>query len=445
MRISFKSAPALQGILYHAGAHNLAWLVGDRAVRLLTTLAVGSWVARHLGEHQYGTFAYAVACVAVVAAASALGMDALVVRDVIKSPTNASRLIGTATVFRMAATVAAGLPMLGLVYVLRPDEPLVLGLVAMLGVGVFFQSLETAELWFQARIQMRLLVLPRLALFFIVNAIKVWLVVSNGSLVAFVALSTVELAVGGILTFALVQWGSNGPGKLQFDWAEGWRLLRECWSLALSGLVVIVYMKVGQLLISGLLDDAALGVYSAAIRVSETANFLPVILASSLLPSLLRARDAGPEVYRVARMRFFRLNALLAFAICVPLTVLSPLITRVLYGTQFSGSAAVLAVHSWSLVFVFMGVARGQHLLNERQMLWSLLSTIWGLAANVVFSLLLIPRYGPKGAAYAVLLAYAIAAVGSPFLFTATRQLGRELVVAILTPWKAFTSPARGV
>jgi O-antigen/teichoic acid export membrane protein len=345
----------------------------------------------------------------------------------------------------MAATVAAGLPMLGLVYVLRPDEPLVLGLVAMLGVGVFFQSLETAELWFQARIQMRLLVLPRLALFFIVNAIKVWLVVSNGSLVAFVALSTVELAVGGILTFALVQWGSNGPGKLQFDWAEGWRLLRECWSLALSGLVVIVYMKVGQLLISVLLDDAALGVYSAAIRVSETANFLPVILASSLLPSLLRARDAGPEVYRVARMRFFRLNALLAFAICVPLTVLSPLITRVLYGTQFSGSAAVLAVHSWSLVFVFMGVARGQHLLNERQMLWSLLSTIWGLAANVVFSLLLIPRYGPKGAAYAVLLAYAIAAVGSPFLFTATRQLGRELVVAILTPWKAFTSPARGV
>jgi PST family polysaccharide transporter len=445
MRFSFKSAPALQGIFRHAGAHNLAWLVGDRAVRLLTTLAVGSWVARHLGEQQYGTFAYALACVAVVAAASALGMDALVVRDIIKSPTNASRLIGTATGFRMAATIAAGLPMLGLVYLLRPGEPLVVGLVAMLGVGIFFQSLETAELWFQAKIQMRLLVLPRLALFFIVNAVKVCLVLNDGSLLVFVALSAVELAAGGLLTFALVQRGSNGMVKFQVDWTEGWRLLRECWSLALSGLVVIVYMKVGQLLISGLLDDAALGVYSAGIRVSETANFLPVILASSLLPSLLRARDAGPEVYRVARMRFFRLNALIAFAICVPLTVLSPLITGVLYGTQFLGSASVLAVHSWSLVFVFMGVARGQHLLNERQQFWSLLTTILGLVANVAFSVMLIPRYGPVGAAYAVLLAYAIAAVGSPFLFTATRQLGRELVLAILTPWRAFQSPARGV
>jgi PST family polysaccharide transporter len=445
MRLSFKSVPALQGILYHAGAHNLAWLVGDRAVRLLTTLAIGSWVARHLGEQQYGMFAYAVACVAVVAAASALGMDALVVRDIIKSPANASKLIGTATLFRMAATITAGLPMLGLVYLLRPEEPLVVGLVAMLGVGIFFQSLETAELWFQAKIQMRLLVLPRLVLFFIVNAIKVWLVLSNRSLVAFVALSTVELAAGGVLTFALVRRGSNGLVKMQFDWSEGWRLLRECWSLAVSGLVVITYMKVGQLLISGLLDDAALGVYSAAIRVSETANFLPVILASSLLPSLLRARDAGPEVYRVARLRFFRLNALLAFAICVPLTVLAPLITRVLYGAQFLGSASVLAVHSWSLVFVFMGVARGQHLLNERQPVWSLISTTLGLVANVAFSLILIPRYGPIGAAYAVLLAYGIAAVGTPFLFTATRQLGRELVLAILTPWRAFTSAARSV
>lgn len=443
MRLSLNQSPAWQGILYHAGTHNLAWLAGDRALRLLTSLTVGSWVARYLGEGQFGTLAYAVACISVVAAASGLGMDALVVRDVIKSPADAPRLIGTAITFRMAAALLSGLAMLGIVYWLRPDEPLILGLVAILGIGTVFQSLETAELWFQARIQMRLLVLPRLLLFFLVNALKVWIVLRNGSLVAFVVLSGIELTAGGALTFALVRWGRRGIGRLQLDVARGWSLLRECWSLALSGLVVILYMKIGQLLLSGLLDDAALGVYSAAIRVSETLNFLPVILASSLLPSLLRARDAGPDIYKATRMRFFRLNALLAFAICVPLTVLSPWIIRILYGTQFAGSASVLAVHAWSLLFVFMGVARGQHLLNERQLYWSLLSTIWGLGANVGFSLLLIPRYGPLGAAYAVLLAYSIAAVGSPFLFRATRSLGRELVLALLTPWRALTNPVR--
>src|SRR5262249_30002825 len=151
------------------------------------------------------------------------------------------------------------------VYLLRPGEPLVLGLVAMLAFGTVWQGLETAELWFQANIQMRLLVVPRLGLFFAVNAIKVWIVLNNGSLGAFVILSSVELAVGGLLTFALIRWGRSGLGRLHFDLSRGWRLVQECWSLALSGLVVILYMKVGQLLIAGLLDDAALGVYSAAI------------------------------------------------------------------------------------------------------------------------------------------------------------------------------------
>ena len=128
-----------------------------------------------------------------------------------------------------------------------------LGLVAILGIGTLFQSLETAELWFQARIQMRQLVLPRLLLFFLVNALKVWIVLRNGSLVAFVVLSGMELAAGGALTFALVRWGRLGLGRLHLDVGRGWSLLRECWSLAVSGLVVILYMKIGQLLLSGLL------------------------------------------------------------------------------------------------------------------------------------------------------------------------------------------------
>ena len=104
---STKPTPARQGIFYHAGTHNFAWLTGDKGIRLITTLIVGSWVARYLGQEQFGTLAYVAACIAVVSAASGLGMDALIVRDVIKQPADAQRLLGTAIVFRMLACLGS--------------------------------------------------------------------------------------------------------------------------------------------------------------------------------------------------------------------------------------------------------------------------------------------------------------------------------------------------
>src|SRR5450759_3998207 len=84
----------------HGGAHNFAWLVADRGLRLVVSLVIGSWVIRYLGATQFGLFAYASAWIAIVGGISSLGMDALVVRDIIKRPEQAGMLIGTTIGFR---------------------------------------------------------------------------------------------------------------------------------------------------------------------------------------------------------------------------------------------------------------------------------------------------------------------------------------------------------
>jgi polysaccharide transporter, PST family len=422
----------------HGGAHNFAWLVADRGLRLVVSLVIGSWVIRYLGATQFGLFAYASAWIAIVGGISSLGMDALVVRDIIKRPEQAGMLIGTTIGFRLLTSLFGSLVVLGFVCIFRPDQPLVWGLVALLGVGAVFQTLESGELWYQSRIQMWRLVLPRLALFFVINGLKVILILHGAGLVAFVGVSAVEWMASGLLTFVFVRWEKTGLGRLTFNLEKGRLLLGECWPLALSGLMVILYMKISQLMLAGMLNNAALGVYSAAIRIPEAANFFPIVLASSLLPSLLRHRDQGPVVDRAARLRFYRLNVLIAIALCLPLSIGSPWIVRLLYGHKFQEAVPIMAVYAWTLLFVFLGVARAQCLLNERRTKCFIFFTVCGLLVNVGLNLLMIPRFGPLGAAWASVLAYAVAALGSSFFLSETRQIGQEQLFAIVTPWRAL-------
>ena len=184
------------------------------------------------------------------------------------------------------------------------------------------------------------------------------------------------------------------------------------------------------------MGDAALGVYAAAIRVPEAATFLPMVLASSLLPSLLRSRAEGPKAYDFALQRFFRINTLISLSICLPVSLAAPWIIRFLYGTTFSEAGPILAVYVWSLPFLFLGVARGQHLLNELLTHLPLWFSGFGLTVNLLACFLLIPRLGPMGAAIATVLSQFVSAFLSSFLHPKTRSVGRQQWLAIVTPWK---------
>jgi PST family polysaccharide transporter len=417
-------------------AHNFGWLVADRGVRLMVGVVVGSWVARYLGKQDFGLLSYSLALVAIFGALIPLGMDALVVREIIQHPRTGGRWIGTVVGFRAAAAATATLLGISMILVLRPGEQRAWIMVGLLSVGMLFQALESGELWFQAHTKMRQLVVPRLVLFLLMNCLKVAAVLNGAGVIWFSGLTAVEQTLSGGITWMIVRNSLGRENRLLFEAKLGWRVLRHSWPLALSALTAILYMKLSQLVLGGLMGDATLGIYAAAIRIPEAATFLPMVLASSLLPSLLRSRAESPQAYRAARLRFFRINALMALAICLPVSLAAPWIIRVLFGPSYSEAGPILAVYVWSLLFIFLGVARGQHLLNELYTQLPLWFGGLGLLVNLVACLLLIPRYGAMGAAVGTVLSQFVAAFLSSFIHPKTRSLGREQWLAMMTPWR---------
>jgi PST family polysaccharide transporter len=97
-----------------------------------------------------------------------------------------------------------------------------------------------------------------------------------------------------------------------------------------------------------------------------------------------------------------------------------------------------MMIYVWSLLFIFLGVARTQYLLNERFTRLSLLFSSLGLVINLTFNFLLIPWFGIIGAALATVISQAGSAFLASFFVPATRRLARLQAIALFTPWKIF-------
>jgi len=241
-----------------------------------------------------------------------------------------------------------------------------------------------------------------------------------------------------LLTYVFVRRGLGPEKPLRCDFARGLHLLRDSWPLAISGLVIIVYMKIGMIIIGSLLGNAALGIYAAAIRVPESGNFIPMVLAASLLPGLLKNRERGAKAYNAALLRNFRIFSLIAYAVCLPLSFGARWIIHLLFHNAYAAAAPVMMVYVWSLVFIFLGVARGAYLMNERLTRLALLFSLVGLVVNILCNFLFIPRFGVMGAAIATVASQLGSAFLVSFLVPATRQIACLQGLALLSPWLAF-------
>jgi len=404
---------------------NTGWLFADRILRLGIGLVVGVWIARYLGRDQYGLFNFAGAFVALFSIFATLGLDGIVVRELVWDPARKEEILGTAFVLKLAGSGFTLVTAVAAILILRPAEPLVHRMVAIIAAGTIFQSLDTIDFWFQSRVESRFSVYARTSAFLIVSALKVYLILNNAPLIAFAWVGLIELMIGSAglaLAFRI-----NGQRLLAWTVSSERirQTLKECWPLALSGVAVMLYMKIDQVMLAQMLDYKAVGVYSAAIRISEVCYFIPISIVASVTPTLIEAKKISPEIYRYRLANLFRLMSAIALGIAIPMTFASGVVTRTLYGSQYEGAAPILAIHIWAALFVFLGVAQGPWNINEGLTKLALIRTVIGAASNILLNILLIPRYGPIGAAIATTVSYALAGVVLNVISRSTHEILR--------------------
>jgi len=422
-----------------SAAHNFGWLVGEKAVRFAFGVGVGIWLARHLGPVRLGTLGYCTALVTLFGFAPSLGLDAVVKRDLLQMPDRTSELLVSSFVLRICAGMASYGILLILAFGgwgLTEEEARLLIIFSLM---LFQPGLLVPDLWLQVQLRAKLSVIVQLLVLAIGSALRVWLILDDASLAAFAWVAVVEMMLCGVGIFTVSRWSGLSVSRSAARFVTMKRLLAEAWPLMFASFAIGVYMKIDEVMLRQLAGPAVVGIYSAAVKLSEIWYFLPVALGASVLPALLRARASDEAVYAHRQQQYYDISAAAAYILSVPIALVAPKLINLTYGLDYAAAGPILAVHIWSSVFVFIGVARGQWLVNEGLQKFYLAATLAGAGANVMLNLVLIPRLGGLGAAWATVLSYAFAAWIASYLHPAVRATARMQTLALLIPFRGWS------
>jgi PST family polysaccharide transporter len=403
---------------------NIHWLLLQTAFDVLVGITVGIWVARHLGPERYGTFSYAVALAALIAPFATLGLGAIVVRNLVRDEAAALVTLGTATFLRAIGGVALIALTLATVISIRPGDRQMWLFCAIAAAGQAIKNLGAVELWFQAKVQAKYLTLARVGTAILTSTINVASILAGGSLLVFVLAHGIQLALP---TLALLVLYTLTTGVRPSAWSVrrdvARELLSDSWPLIFAALMSMIYMKIDQIMLGEMVGDEAVGIYAAAVRLSEAFYLLPSLVVVSVFPSLVKAREISRQLYLERFQRLYDAFVWLAIVWGAVMQLCSALLVDLLYGAAFAEAAPVLAAHVWSGVFWYSGSAGHRYLIAENQTRVTLAMTTLGALTNVALNAVLIPRLGALGAAYATLLSFAVSHWLAAALFAPSRVM----------------------
>ncbi len=434
-----ENSPGLLKIL-----NNIGWLFLDKVLRMGVGLFVSVWVARYLGPEEFGHLNYAIAFVGLFAALAVLGLDGIVVRNIVRNPDQTSETLGTSFVLRLVSGLAAVVLAILIIFLLRPDDDYTRFLVSILSVTLIFKSTEVVKYWFESQVQSRYIVWVENGVFLTFAVAKVALILSNASLTAFVWITLFEailVAIGFMVVFSktgesLAKW------KFKFEIAKS--LLRDGWPLVLSSMAIMIYMRIDQVMLGEMLGQEAVGIYSAAARLSEIWYFIPMSIVSSVFPAILQTKKVNQTLYLERMQRLYNFLTFISVMTAIFCTLLADQIVLLLYGVEFAGAGTVLSIQIWAGVFVSMGVARGKWLLAENLQHVGYWYIGLAMIVNIVGNYILIPLYGTTGAAVATVISQVTASIIAPALFKSTR-ISSWMLVKSLNPlvWMLLINDVR--
>jgi O-antigen/teichoic acid export membrane protein len=384
---------------------NINWLVLERVLRNLLALFVVAWVARYLGPEQFGLMNYALSFVALFSALSIMGLNGITVRNIVSNPENKEEYLGTTLLLKFFGSLSMLIISVIGIALIEPDNTSVQLFVLIVALGYIFKSFDTIDLWFQSQVQSKYSVFSRSIAFVIISILKIGLVITQAPLVAFVLMYALDNLLAALLliylyhkkvTFSFFEW------QVKYDVMKS--LLKDSWPLILSGIAVMLYMKIDQVMIGNMLGDSQLGIYSAAVKLSEAWYFIPMIVSGSVFPAILNTRKKSRELYLERLQMLYDSFTLFSIIVAFITTFIAPFVVHIIYGVEYIEAAAVLSIHIWAGVFVFLGVASSKYLVAENLTKISFYRTSIGAITNLILNFLLIPEYGILGAAIATLI-----------------------------------------
>ncbi|MBD3842303.1 MAG: flippase, partial [Campylobacterales bacterium] len=215
------------------------------------------------------------------------------------------------------------------------------------------------------------------------------------------AFDALSLAVSYFIAYQL---RINPAFYKDFDLSIAKQLLNDSWPLIFSAVFAMIYLRIDQVMIKEMLGVEEVGIYAAAVKLSEAFYFIPTLLTASLFPAILNAKNKCKTLYITRLQNLYSLLIWLSITAAFIMTFVGQTIVNVLFGEAYYAAGEILIVHIWASIFISISAGFGRYLMAENLTIINMYRVVFGALINIFLNYVLIPIYGGLGAAYATLI-----------------------------------------
>ncbi len=379
-------------------------------------------LARTLGQNRFGLFSYALVFVGIFAIIADFGMQTILVREIARPRWKPAELLGNAVIIKIILSFLAIIITIIVAWLAGyPQELFVIIIILALSIPVtykFYTLRAIFEAHFNASLKMTVPILCQLLDSLLLVGITYKLAQSGAGLEKMVIGYVLSNLPGLVLTIYAA--ARRVPFRFAINKELSWFLLRESFPLWIYTILVTISGSVDVLFLRELRGESAVGLYSAALRLTSPLLFIPQGIVVSLFPLLSRYHEQSDEKLTIAFHLGMKAILLLALTLAIATTFLGSEVIKLLYSDEFSGSAKPLIILMWSQAFFFLSffVTNTLTSVNQQQIPYYAAAAM--LLTNVIASWILIQAFGVQGAAIAKLVSII---VGAAVLFFAISRI----------------------
>lgn len=385
---------------------NSLWIIAEKGLRFLLGILVIGLVARHLGTELFGQLNFALAVLAVSVVVASIGMNRIVTRDVVGATASVlerSEIVSTAFFLRLFVAIFI-LTILFLYGYLLSDQSITL--ILLVFASIIFNPFDTIDLHQQGLAKVKSVAIIRSGVFLFSSLSKIFLVYVKVDAIWFFVFVFIEHALVALFLYSFIalKSGREFLSFKRFKRRRAGSILSESWPEVIAGLGGILFMRLDQIMLQFTVGAESVGVYSAAVRISEAWYFFPIAIISATFPKIIQLREGVAERYEDAMLILFSGLVAIALSAILFFAIFSDQIIALVFGPAFSESALILQLHCFTAIFILLGSASGSWLVAERKLILNLYRNLFGLFVNIILNLVLIRLYGAVGAALATLV-----------------------------------------
>ena len=378
----------------------IAYLGTARALVLCMNLVGTSRLAHALGATNFGINSFAVSYVAYFLIVVNLGYETFVTREIARDATRLRRLVDSMVTMRLLIGTIVAFLLIASLFLLRLS-PIGRLVILIQGIGLFSSAIALTCVY-QGLQQMRV-VATREFLASLINMTGIlWLVHTPADLVLAACVSAATVVLTNVPI--LVRYTRDfGLPRLHVPQADDWRTAHTSMAYFWSVLMITITYNIHIVLLGLLRNDTDVGLFSAGWKLFNFAVVVPNLISTLFLPRIanLTARPAE-------RMKSTEIYMQTIIVCAVPVTmfgmVLIPQILMLLFGPAYLPASRTAALLLLNAMVVALTIGFGTPLVAVGRQKAFLRVVACGAAVGVLFNLILIPRFGPEGAAIGTLL-----------------------------------------